>query len=107
MSHTTNHIPARLTSQPFVHGHQPLHQHGRLHRDRHCHAEGPQIARRGEPHPDDRISILLLVNTTLKDDLADFEKFKSRFAQIAPNFDTRLKAERGQHPMDACTFVIR
>ncbi len=40
--------------------------------------EGPQIARRGEPHPDDRISILLLVNTTLKDDLGWNYRF-SRF----------------------------
>lgn len=49
----------------------------------------------------------MLVNTTLKDGLEDFEKFKSRFSQLTPKFGLKLEAEEPVQHMEVYTFVIR
>lgn len=54
--------------------------------------EGPQNGRSGRAKAWRLLCpLLLLVNTGLKNDLDDFEKFKSRFAQLAPKFGLKLE----------------
>lgn len=69
--------------------------------------EGPSISRTGEPHPADKIRIILLVNTTDKADLSDFEKFKSRFSQVAKDFNTKLESGGRERHFLVYTFVIK
>lgn len=69
--------------------------------------EGPQRHPTGEPHPDDKIRIVILVNSTNPTDIADFEKFQSRFSQIAPRFKTQLMHAGKQQHFLVKEFVIR
>lgn len=69
--------------------------------------EGPQRHTQGEPHPDDKLRVLLMVNTTDPVDRSDFEKFKSRFSQLEKGFGTRLEDGGRQAHFAVNSFVIQ
>lgn len=56
------------------------------------------------PH---RIAPLILVNRSLEEDTTNFACFRSRFDELAAEFDTDLKLVDRHGPFDFWTFSIR
>jgi len=69
--------------------------------------EGPQRHTKGEPHAQDKVRILILVNLSNKTDIEDYEKFRSRFNQLAPEFKTRLENMGKEQNMQVYSFVVK
>ena len=69
--------------------------------------EGEQRHATGEPHKDDQIRVIVAMDIGNPTDVADFEKFRSKFSKIAIEFDTNLTHEGVHGGMRIYTFVIR
>ena len=68
---------------------------------------GPQRHPTGEPHPDDLIKIILIVNPVDPVDLLDFKKFCARFDELTTAFATGIVSEESKDLFLVFSFTIR
>lgn len=69
-------------------------------------AEGPQAPAAPLPNPNDRLRIMLLVNSTDPIDRNDYQKFTSRFNELADSFGTELKTNGHQEQFFVYSFSL-
>lgn len=61
---------------------------------------------KGEPKPNERFTIVILVNRSLPDDIEDFKKFKSKLESLEKTFPIKLSSHGTQEGFSQYSFDI-